>query len=92
MFCKVEFIYIAFFKKTSSPHGRGFDGTFFFQIFEFMFLTLQVEAELTELIPEERIEYLTSLGVKESGLGNLIRATYSLLGLRTYFTSGEKVK
>ncbi|GFP97883.1 ribosome-binding ATPase ychf [Phtheirospermum japonicum] len=49
-----------------------------------------VEAELTELPPEERIEYLTSLGVNESGLGNLIRATYSLLGLRTYFTSGEK--
>lgn len=57
-----------------------------------MFLKLQVEAELSELVPEERIEYLASLGVKESGLGNLIRATYSLLGLRTYFTSGEKVK
>lgn len=56
-----------------------------------MFLVLQVEAELTELVPEERIEYLTSLGVNESGLGNLIRATYSLLGLHTYFTSGEKV-
>ncbi|KAH6795852.1 hypothetical protein C2S51_036838 [Perilla frutescens var. frutescens] len=53
-------------------------------------VSAQVEAELTELVPEERIEYLTSLGVKESGLGNLIRATYSLLGLRTYFTSGEK--
>ncbi|KAL0310878.1 UNVERIFIED_CONTAM: Ribosome-binding ATPase YchF [Sesamum angustifolium] len=53
-------------------------------------ISAQVEAELTELPPEERIEYLTSLGVNESGLGNLIRATYSLLGLRTYFTSGEK--
>lgn len=54
-------------------------------------LLLQVEAELTELPSEERVEYLTSLGVSESGLGNLIRSTYSLLGLRTYFTSGEKV-
>ncbi|GER53731.1 GTP-binding protein-related [Striga asiatica] len=53
-------------------------------------VSAQVEAELTELPPEERIEYLTSLGVSESGLGNLIRATYNLLGLRTYFTSGEK--
>lgn len=52
---------------------------------------LQVESELTELTSEERTEYLKSLGVNESGLGNLIRATYSLLGLRTYFTSGEKV-
>lgn len=53
---------------------------------------MQVEAELTELPIEERQEYLQSLGVSESGLGNLIRATYDLLGLRTYFTSGEKVR
>lgn len=52
---------------------------------------MQVEAELTELPSEERVEYLNSLGVSESGLGNLIRETYNLLGLRTYFTSGEKV-
>ncbi|XP_054812701.1 uncharacterized protein LOC129313525 isoform X2 [Prosopis cineraria] len=53
-------------------------------------ISAQVEAELTELPTEERQEYLKSLGVSESGLGNLIRATYNLLGLRTYFTSGEK--
>ncbi|KAH0458408.1 hypothetical protein IEQ34_013723 [Dendrobium chrysotoxum] len=53
-------------------------------------ISAQVESELTELPLEERIEYLKSLGVSESGLGNLIRETYDLLGLRTYFTSGEK--
>ncbi|XP_052114299.1 uncharacterized protein LOC107479574 [Arachis duranensis] len=53
-------------------------------------VSAQVEAELTELPMEERQEYLNSLGVSGSGLGNLIRATYGLLGLRTYFTSGEK--
>ncbi|XP_031474506.1 uncharacterized protein LOC116246784 [Nymphaea colorata] len=53
-------------------------------------ISAQVESELTELPSEERHEYLKSLGVNESGLGNLIRETYSLLGLRTYFTSGEK--
>lgn len=53
-------------------------------------VSAQVESELTELPSEERIEFLKSLGVNESGLGNLIRATYDLLGLRTYFTSGEK--
>lgn len=53
---------------------------------------LQVESELSELPSEERTDYLKSLGVSESGLGNLIRTTYRLLGLRTYFTSGEKVK
>lgn len=53
-------------------------------------ISAQVEAELTELPLEDRTEYLKSLGVEESGLGNLIRATYRLLGMRTYFTSGEK--
>ncbi|KAJ6301298.1 hypothetical protein OIU77_015580 [Salix suchowensis] len=53
-------------------------------------ISAQVESELTELPLDERNEFLKSLGVSESGLGNLIRATYSLLGLRTYFTSGEK--
>lgn len=53
-------------------------------------ISAQVESELTELPLDERIEYLNSLGVSESGLGNLIRETYELLGLRTYFTSGEK--
>ncbi|XP_058219042.1 uncharacterized protein LOC131329716 [Rhododendron vialii] len=53
-------------------------------------VSAQVESEVTELLPEERTEYLKSLGVNESGLGNLIRATYDLLGLRTYFTTGEK--
>ncbi|RXH86574.1 hypothetical protein DVH24_021847 [Malus domestica] len=53
-------------------------------------ISAQVESELTELPYEERTEFLESLGVGESGLGNLIRATYSVLGLRTYFTSGEK--
>ncbi|EPS61214.1 hypothetical protein M569_13585, partial [Genlisea aurea] len=53
-------------------------------------VSAQVEAELTELPLDERTEYLASLGVTDSGLGNLIRATYNLLGLRTYFTSGDK--
>ncbi|KAG9143932.1 hypothetical protein Leryth_016122 [Lithospermum erythrorhizon] len=43
-------------------------------------ISAQVEAELSELPQEERTEYLTSLGVNESGLGNLIRETYGLLG------------
>nr|YP_002049388.1 hypothetical protein PCC_0763 [Paulinella chromatophora]ACB43178.1 hypothetical protein PCC_0763 [Paulinella chromatophora] len=53
-------------------------------------ISAQVEAELIELGPLERIDYLKSLGVEEGGLQNLIKATYYLLGLRTYFTTGEK--
>ncbi len=53
-------------------------------------VSAQVEAELNELEPEEAAEFLEGLGVSEGGLGSLIRATYRQLGLRTYFTTGEK--
>lgn len=53
-------------------------------------ISAQVEAELVELPPEERADYLETLGVKEGGLQSLIRATYDLLGLRTYLTTGPK--
>lgn len=53
-------------------------------------VSAQVEAELIELPEEERADFLESLGVQEGGLKTLIRATYELLGLRTYFTTGPK--
>jgi hypothetical protein len=53
-------------------------------------VSAQVEAELIELGEAERADYLAGLGVSEGGLQSLIRATYRLLGLRTYFTTGEK--
>ncbi|SBO42974.1 redox-regulated ATPase YchF [Cyanobium sp. NIES-981] len=53
-------------------------------------ISAQVEAELIELPEEDRAEFLEGLGVSEGGLQGLIRATYALLGLRTYFTTGEK--
>lgn len=53
-------------------------------------ISAQVEAELIELPDEDRADFLASLGVEEGGLKSLIRATYELLGLRTFFTSGEK--
>jgi DNA primase len=57
---------------------------------ETVLISAQVEAELIELPEEERAEFLAGLGVEEGGLQSLIRATYRLLGLRTYFTTGEK--
>jgi len=53
-------------------------------------VSAQVESELIELPEEERADFLDALGVTEGGLKTLIRATYTLLGLRTYFTSGPK--
>ncbi len=49
-----------------------------------------LEAELQELSPDERMEFLKELGWDEPGLNRLIRATYDLLGLQTYFTAGVK--
>ena len=57
---------------------------------EVIVVSAQVEAELIELPDEDRIEYLKSLGVESGGLQALIRATYDLLGLQTYFTTGPK--
>ncbi|HET8655728.1 MAG TPA: redox-regulated ATPase YchF [Longimicrobiaceae bacterium] len=50
----------------------------------------RIESELAELGPEERAEFLASLGLDEPGLHKLIRAAYRLLGLQSYFTAGEK--
>ena len=57
---------------------------------EAVVISAQIESELIDLSPEETTEFLKDLGVSESGTGGLIRATYHLLGLRTYFTAGEK--
>ncbi len=57
---------------------------------EAVVISAQIESDLVDLTPDEAKEFLTALGVSESGVGGLIRATYHLLGLRTYFTAGEK--
>ncbi|MEM7773048.1 MAG: DUF933 domain-containing protein, partial [Cyanobacteria bacterium P01_A01_bin.37] len=57
---------------------------------EVIIISAQVESELIELAEDERADFLESLGVEEGGLKTLIRATYSLLGLQTYFTTGPK--
>ncbi len=57
---------------------------------ETLMLSAQLESELADLSPEEAQGYLRELGVDESGLSALIRSTYHLLGLRTFFTFNEK--
>jgi GTP-binding protein YchF len=57
---------------------------------ETVVISAQIESDLIDLSPAEAQEFLQSLGVKESGIGALIRSTYHLLGLRTYLTAGEK--
>jgi len=57
---------------------------------EAVVISAQIESDLIDLSADEAKEFLKELGVSESGVGALIRATYHLLGLRTYFTAGEK--
>ena len=51
-------------------------------------VSCEIESELSELSPEERNMYLSELGVTESGLSRVIKATYRLLNLSTFFTVG----
>lgn len=53
-------------------------------------ISAKLEYELSELELEEAKDYLLELGVSDSGVSALIRATYKLLGLASYFTAGEK--
>jgi GTP-binding protein YchF len=57
---------------------------------EVVTFSAKVEAELAELAAEDRAEFLQALGLRESGLDRLAHAAYHLLGLRSYFTAGEK--
>jgi ribosome-binding ATPase len=57
---------------------------------EVVTFSAKVEAELAELAPGDRAEFLESLGLTESGLDRLGKAAYHLLGLQSYFTAGEK--
>ena len=57
---------------------------------EAVVISAQIESDLVDLTEQEAASFLSELGVTESGVGALIRATYHLLGLCTYFTAGEK--
>ncbi|EIT86113.1 GTP-binding protein YchF [Fictibacillus macauensis ZFHKF-1] len=55
---------------------------------EVIVICAKIEEEIAELEGEEKIAFLEELGIQEAGLDQLIRASYSLLGLATYFTAG----
>ena len=57
---------------------------------EAVVISAQIESELVDLKEQEALEYLRGLGVEDSGVHALIHAVYHLLGLRTFFTTGEK--
>jgi len=53
-------------------------------------VSARIEAELSELEPDDQREFLASLGLAEPGLNRLARSAYHLLALLTFFTAGEK--
>ncbi|MDO5140122.1 MAG: redox-regulated ATPase YchF [Eubacteriales bacterium] len=53
-------------------------------------ISAKIEEEISELDDEEKAEYLETLGITESGLDKLIKASYDLLGLMSFLTAGEK--
>lgn len=57
---------------------------------EAVVISAQIESELVDLAADEATEYLRGIGVENSGVSELIRAVYHLLGLRTYLTTGEQ--
>jgi len=57
---------------------------------EVVVICAKLEAELVALSPEERLEYLQDLGVSSSGVGNMIKSAYKMLGLMSFLTAGEK--
>ncbi len=57
---------------------------------EVIVVCAKIESEIAELEGEEKQMFLEELGIEESGLDQLIKASYSLLGLATYFTAGEQ--
>jgi GTP-binding protein YchF len=57
---------------------------------ECVVICAQLEADLVDLSPDERHQYLESLGVASSGVDQLIKSTYRVLGLMSFLTAGEK--
>lgn len=57
---------------------------------EVVLISAKIEEELSELSAEEAKEYLSELGVDDSGINRMITTVYSLLNLRTFITAGDK--
>ena len=57
---------------------------------EVVLISAKIEEELAELGEDEAKEYLTELGIEDSGINRMIKSVYKLLNLRTFITAGEK--
>ena len=91
---KKPIIYLANINEEELTSG---DNTYVKQVKEYaeqegaevIVVCAKIEEELSELSKEDKALFLQDLGIEESGLDKLVKATYHLLGLATYFTSGS---
>ena len=74
----------------NNPHLQAVEKIAISENAEIVTICNKLEAEIAELEDNEKYEFLHDLGMKEAGLDRVIKAGYSLLGLQTYFTAGEK--
>ena len=68
-----------------APPGSGREGEV-----EVLGMSVQIESEAAQLDGDDRAEMLEALGLGEGALAKMVRSAYHLLGLRTFFTTGEK--
>lgn len=78
-------------EKISSGNGESFNPPLDLPVnaFPILEISAKIESELADLSEEEAAEYMKELGITQSGLDKLITASYKILGLLTFFTSGE---
>ena len=76
---------------TGNEHTERFRAAVADENAEIMFISAAIEADIAELeTREERQEFLADMGLDEPGVNKVIRSSYRLLDLITYFTAGEK--
>lgn len=75
---------------TENPYLKAIEEYAQGEYAEVIAVSAQIEAEISQLDDDEKLEFLESLGLEESGLDRLIRASYNLLGLISFFTIGPK--
>ena len=87
-------LYVCNVEEASAASGNAFSARVFemakAQGAKAVIVSAAIEAEISQMADADRVEFLESLGLADSGLDRIIRAGYELLGLITYFTVGPK--
>jgi GTP-binding protein YchF len=87
-------LYVCNVEEESAAEGNAFSATVFEKAAaegaQAVVVSAAIEADLVSMAPEERLEFLSEMGLSETGLARVIRAGYELLHLITFFTVGPK--